>query len=108
MIDPHLEIYSDEETPSTNIKDREDADSEKCEISSDDWSPSETNKSKRKWKNWSLEEKHKTLLYFSKTVEKNQIPGKVECENYLRMNPSIKRKWTNVKDLVRNESKKIV
>ena len=96
-------VYSNDIPPSASIGEINNVHSEDA-LSDEDWPPPKKNKFKRNYHKWSLDEKHTIISNFSESMRLNQLPGKKECQQFLQMNPSIKRTWTNIKDCVRNES----
>lgn len=58
-------------------------------------------------KTWSSEEKHAVIKHFQHCFQNNRLPGKREIQNVLMSDSTLQsRKWTNVKDFIRNQLKK--
>lgn len=58
---------------------------------------------------WSVGEKTVTIKYFSQYLHMKILPGKKEIEIFLEKNSDllVKRKWSNIKDFLYNELKKM-
>ena len=52
---------------------------------------------------WSVAERTAVLQFFQDTIRKGIVPGKAPCAKCLLENPVLeRRKWTVIKDFVRN------
>ena len=61
---------------------------------------------KRNWKAWNYDDKLLIKNCFKTHIIKATLPGKLQCVEFLLNNKGIKRKWSNTKDLIRNEISK--
>ena len=76
------------------------------EINDNDLTPLQEYEEIRERKPWPMKTRDEVYKYFRYFLNTKRVPGKVDCEKFIRLYKVTDRRLTDVKNLIYNEKKK--